>query len=50
VQGGDLSKISPDERNSLRQQMVQAYGGETTSELIEQLKAKTKIKINKAQM
>ncbi|WP_458072183.1 SurA N-terminal domain-containing protein [Rhodanobacter sp. BL-MT-08] len=50
VQDGDLSKVPPEERNALRQQMAQAYGAEATSELIDQLRAKTKIQINKAQM
>ncbi len=50
VQDGDLSKVPPEERDALRQQMAQAYGAEATSELIDQLRAKTKIQINKAQM
>lgn len=50
VQDGDLSKVPPEERDALRQQMAQAYGSEATSELIDQLRAKTKIQINKAQM
>ncbi len=50
VQDGDLSKVPPEERDALRQQMAQAYGTEATSELIDQLRAKTKIQINKAQM
>jgi len=50
VQDGDLSKVSKDERDALRQQMTQAYGAEATLELTQQLRAKTKIKINKAQM
>jgi peptidyl-prolyl cis-trans isomerase D len=50
VQDGDLSKVPPEERDALRQQMGQAYGSEATSELIDQLRAKTKIQINKAQM
>ena len=47
VQEGDLSKVQPEQRDSLRQQMAQAYGSEATRELLEQLRAKTKIKINK---
>jgi peptidyl-prolyl cis-trans isomerase D len=47
VQDGDLTKVAPQERDALRQQMAQAYGSETTRELIEQLRAKTKITINK---
>jgi peptidyl-prolyl cis-trans isomerase D len=50
VQDGDLSKISSAERDALRQQMGQAYGSEATRELIDLLKAKTKIKINKSLM
>lgn len=47
VQAGDLSKVTADERDTLRQQMTQAYGSEATRELLEMLRAKTKIKINK---
>jgi peptidyl-prolyl cis-trans isomerase D len=50
VQDGDLSKVPPEERDALRQQMGQAYGSEATSELIDQLRAQNKIQINKAQM
>lgn len=50
VQDGDVSKVAPEERDALRQQMAQAYGSETTRELIEQLRAKAKIQINKAQL
>lgn len=48
VQGGDLSKVTPAERDSLRHQMAQAYGSEATRELLELLRSKTKIKINKS--
>ncbi|MFA6230533.1 MAG: SurA N-terminal domain-containing protein [Rhodanobacter sp.] len=47
VQGGDLSKVPADQRDALRQQMAQAYGSEATRELLELLKSKTEIKINK---
>ena len=47
VQDGDLSKVPPEQRDSLRQQMTQAYGTETTRELLELLRANAKIKINK---
>jgi peptidyl-prolyl cis-trans isomerase D len=47
VQDGDLSKVPPGQRDSLRQQMAQAYGAEATRELLELLRADTKIKINK---
>ena len=50
VQGGDLSKVPPEQRESLRQQMAQAYGSETTRELVELLKAKAEIKFNKTRM
>ncbi len=50
VQDGDLSKLPPEQRESLRQQMTQAYGYEATHELIDQLKAKTKIKINQQRL
>ena len=50
VQGGDLSKVPADQRESLRRQMAQAYGSETTRELIDLLKAKAEIKINKTRL
>lgn len=50
VQDGDLSKVPPEQRDALRQQMTQAYGYESTRELISQLKAKTEIRINKKLM
>jgi peptidyl-prolyl cis-trans isomerase D len=50
VQDGDLSKVPPEEHDALRQQMSQAYGAEATRELIDQLRSKTEIKINNAQM
>jgi peptidyl-prolyl cis-trans isomerase D len=50
VQDGDLSKVLPEQRTALRQQMAQASGYEATRELINQLKAKTEIKINNTLM
>lgn len=50
VQGGDLAKVPPEQRESLRRQMAQAYGSETTRELIDLLKAKTEIKINTSRL
>jgi peptidyl-prolyl cis-trans isomerase D len=50
VQDGDLSKVAPEERDALRQQMAQAYGSEAVRELVNVLRAKTTIKINKTQM
>jgi len=47
VTDGDPSKMSPQELDGLRQQVAQAYGSETRRELIEVLRAKAKIKINK---
>jgi len=48
VQDADLSKIAPEERDALRQQMTQAYGSEATRELIDALRTKTEIKFNKS--
>lgn len=45
VQDGDLSKVSFEQRNTLRDQMSQAYGILSTQEFIDALKAKTEIKI-----
>ncbi|OOG37023.1 SurA N-terminal domain-containing protein [Rhodanobacter sp. C05] len=50
VQDGDLTKIPPEQRDALRQQMAQAYGSEATREMLELLRAKTKIKINNSLM
>ena len=50
VQDGDLSKLLPEQREMLRQQMAQAYGYEATRELIDHLKTKTEIKINKQRL
>ncbi|MEO8747610.1 MAG: SurA N-terminal domain-containing protein [Rhodanobacter sp.] len=50
VQGGDLSKISPEQREALRHQMAQAYGAETTRELLVMLRGKTKVEISKSRM
>jgi len=45
VQSGDLSKITPPEREALRRDMAQAYGNVATHDFIEALKSKTDIKI-----
>ncbi|WP_109125824.1 SurA N-terminal domain-containing protein [Dyella sp. C11] len=45
VQDGDLSKVTPDQRNTLRDQMAQAYGILATQGYLDTLKAKTEIKI-----
>ncbi|MBP1475826.1 SurA N-terminal domain-containing protein [Frateuria sp. MAH-13] len=50
VQDGDLSKVTPDQRKMLRQSMLAAYGNVATEGFIEQLKAKTEIKIAKERM
>jgi peptidyl-prolyl cis-trans isomerase D len=50
VQGADLSKVTPEQRDMLRQQMAQAYGAVTTQELIKTLRASTEIKIAKDRM
>lgn len=50
VQGGDLSKITPQQSEGLKQQMSQAYGTETTRELLDVLKSKVEIKLNKSLM
>ncbi|MGN6281413.1 SurA N-terminal domain-containing protein [Frateuria sp.] len=50
VQDGDLSKVTPDQRKMLRQSMLAAYGNVATEGFIDQLKAKTEIKIAKERM
>ncbi|MBA2078235.1 SurA N-terminal domain-containing protein [Rhodanobacter sp. PCA2] len=50
VQGADLSKIPADQRDMLRQQMIQAYGAVATQELIKTLRNSTEIKIAKDRM
>jgi peptidyl-prolyl cis-trans isomerase D len=50
VQPGDLSKVSPDQRDALRRQMTQAYAFETQRELLKLLRAKSKIKINNSML
>jgi peptidyl-prolyl cis-trans isomerase D len=50
VQDGDLTKVPPEQRESLRQQMSQAYGSEATRELVDALRVKAKIKLNKSLM
>lgn len=47
VQPGDLSTVSAEQREALRQQMAQAYAVESTRELVDLLRAETKIKYNK---
>jgi peptidyl-prolyl cis-trans isomerase D len=50
VQGADLSKVTPEQRDMLRQQMTQAYGAVTTQELIKALRNGIEIKIAKDRM
>lgn len=50
VEGGDLSKLTADERQQLYRQMVQAYGGVETQGFVDMLKAKTKIEIARDRM
>jgi peptidyl-prolyl cis-trans isomerase D len=50
VQGADLSKVTPEQRDMLRQQMTQAYGAVATQELIKSLRNSTEIKIAKDRM
>ncbi|WP_266156741.1 SurA N-terminal domain-containing protein [Dyella silvatica] len=50
VQDGDLSKITPAERDKLRGDMAQAYGTLATREYISALKANITIKIAKDRM
>ncbi|WP_233842985.1 SurA N-terminal domain-containing protein [Dyella sp. 2HG41-7] len=50
VQGGDLSKMTADDRQQLYRQMMQAYGGVETQGFIDMLKAGTKVEIAKDRM
>jgi peptidyl-prolyl cis-trans isomerase D len=50
VEGGDLSKLTPDDRQQLYRQMMQVYGGAETQGYIDMLKADTKIEIAKDRM
>ncbi|HEU4669726.1 MAG TPA: SurA N-terminal domain-containing protein [Dyella sp.] len=50
VDGADMSKIRPEEREILRSQMVKAYGAEAAQEFISQLRAQTEITIYKERL
>ncbi|EIL88659.1 SurA N-terminal domain-containing protein [Rhodanobacter sp. 115] len=50
VQGGDLAKITPAQREQLRNQMAQAFGNMATHGFIDILKAKTPVKIAEDRM
>ncbi|MEO5812725.1 MAG: SurA N-terminal domain-containing protein [Rhodanobacter sp.] len=47
VQTGDLSTVTSEQREALRQQMAQAYAVEATREMVDMLRSKAKIKYNK---
>lgn len=50
VEGGDLSKMTADDRQQLYRQMMQAYGGVETQGFVDMLKASAKIQIAKDRM
>jgi peptidyl-prolyl cis-trans isomerase D len=50
VEGGDLSKLTEDDRRQLYRQKMQDYGGAETQGLVDMLKAKSKIQIAKDRM
>ena len=50
IQDGDLSKITPEQRTTLRNSMLKAYGQVATTGFIDALKAKTEIKVAKERM
>lgn len=50
VEGGDLSKMTADDRLQLYRQMMQAYGSVETQGFVDMLKAHTKIEIAKDRM
>lgn len=50
VQDGDVSKVTAEQRNALRQSMLSAYGSVATDGFIDALKAKTDIKVAKDRM
>jgi peptidyl-prolyl cis-trans isomerase D len=50
VEDGDLSKITPEQRASLRNSMLKAYGNVATTGFIDALRAKTEIKLAKERM
>lgn len=47
VQGADMSKVQPQQREMLKQQMAQAYAAEATHEFIEALKSNLDITVAK---
>ncbi len=50
VQAGDLSTLSSEQREALRQQMAQAYAVEATREMVDMLRSKVKVEYNKTLM
>ncbi len=50
VQAGDLTQVTAEQRETLRQQMAQAYAVEATREMVSELRGKVKIKYNKTLM
>ncbi|MEO7072890.1 MAG: SurA N-terminal domain-containing protein [Rhodanobacter sp.] len=50
VQPGDITTVSAEQRETLRQQMAQAYAVEATREMVSELRAKVKVKYNKTLM
>jgi peptidyl-prolyl cis-trans isomerase D len=47
VEGADMSKIAAADRATLQAQMAKAYGTEAAHEFIDQVKARTEIKVAK---
>lgn len=47
VQGADMGKVTPEQREMLKQQMAQAYAVESTHEFLDVLKSKVDIKVAK---
>ena len=50
VQAGDVTQVTAEQRETLRQQMAQAYAVEATREMVSELRDKVKIKYNKTLM
>lgn len=50
VEGGDLSKLTEDDRKQLYRQMMQVYGGVETQGFVDMLKANSKIQYAKDRM
>lgn len=50
VQAGDLSKVTKEQREGLRRQMMQYYGAIAAQGFVDMMKAKTEIKIAKDRM